>query len=74
MTGITVMAELTWMTEITRMRDVIRVTETQGAEELFVMASEAKTLQPIARVVSVYCRIDYELDLSNRLAIVLQTW
>ena len=37
------------------------------------MASEAKILQLIARV-AVYCRIDYELDLSNRHAIVLQTW
>ena len=36
------------------------------------MASEAKTLQLIARVASVYCRIDYELDLSNRHAIVLR--
>ena len=43
----------------------------QGAEELFVMASEAKILQPIVRVASVYCRIDYDLDLSNRHAIVL---
>ena len=42
----------------------------QGAEELFVMAREAKTLQPIARVASVE-RIDYELDVSNRHAIVL---
>ena len=46
----------------------------QGAEELLVMASEEKILQPIVRVASVYCRIDYELDLSNRHAIVLQTW
>ena len=38
------------------------------------MASEAKILQLIARVASVYCRIDYELDLSNRHAIVLRTW
>ena len=45
----------------------------QRAEELFVMASEAKILQPIVRVASVYCRIDYDLDLSNRHAIVLQT-
>ena len=45
-----------------------------GAEELFVMASEAKILQLIVRVVSVHFRIDYELDLSNRHAIVLQTW
>jgi len=29
------------------------------------MVSEAKILQPIARVASVYCRIDYELDLSK---------
>ena len=36
------------------------------------MASEAKILQPIARVASVYCRINHELDLSNRHAIVLQ--
>ena len=47
---------------------------TQGAEELFVMASEAKILQPIGRVVFVYRRIDCELDLSNSLAMVLQTW
>ena len=48
----------------------------QDAEELFVimMASEAKILQPIARFASVYFRIDYELDPSNRHAIVLQTW
>ena len=46
----------------------------QGAEELLVMASEEKILQPIVRVASVYCRIDYELDPSNRHAIVLQTW
>ena len=46
----------------------------QSAEELFVMASEAKILQLIARVASDYCRIDYELDLSNRHAIELQTW
>ena len=45
----------------------------QGAEELLVMASEEKILQPIVRVASVYCRIDYELDLLNRHAIVLQT-
>ena len=38
------------------------------------MASEEKILQPIVRVASVYCRIDYELDLLNRHAIVLQTW
>ena len=38
------------------------------------MASEAKILQLIVRVVSFYFRIDYELDLSNRHAIVLQTW
>ena len=36
------------------------------------MASEAKIFQPIARVASVYCRINHELDLSNRHAIVLQ--
>ena len=36
------------------------------------MASEAKILQPIAPVASVYCRINHELDLSNRHAIVLQ--
>ena len=36
------------------------------------MASEAKILQPIARVASVYCRISHELDLSNRHAIGLQ--
>ena len=46
----------------------------QGAEELLVMASEEKILRPIVRVASVYCRIDYELDLLNRHAIVLQTW
>ena len=46
----------------------------QGAEELLVMASEEKILQPIVRVASVYYRIDYELDPSNRHAIVLQTW
>ena len=44
----------------------------QGAEELFVMASEAKILQPIVRVASLYRSI--ELDLSNRHVIVLQTW
>ena len=43
---------------------------TQGTEESFVMASEAKILQLIAQVASVYCRIDGELDLSNRDAIV----
>ena len=42
---------------------------TQGAEELFVMASEAKYLQPNARVASDYYRIYHELDLSNRHAI-----
>ena len=42
----------------------------QGTEELFVMSSEAKILQPIAQVASDYCRIDYDLDLSNRHAIV----
>ena len=47
---------------------------TTGAEELFVMASEGKILQLIARVASDYWIIDYELDLSNRHAIVLQTW
>ena len=36
------------------------------------MASEAKILQPIARFASVYCKMDYELDPSNRHAIVLQ--
>lgn len=36
------------------------------------MASEAKTLQPITRVASIYCRINHELDLLNRHAIVLQ--
>ena len=50
-------------------RDVL-----QGGEELSVMASEAQILQPIVGVAFVYCRIDYELDLSNRHAIVLQTW
>ena len=34
----------------------------QGAEELFVMANEAKILLPNERVASVYCRIYYELD------------
>ena len=29
------------------------------------MASEAKILKAIAQVTSVYCRINYELDLSN---------
>ena len=29
------------------------------------MASEAKILQPIARVVSVYCRINHELHLQT---------
>ena len=29
------------------------------------MVSKAKILQQIARVASIYCRIDYELDLSN---------
>ena len=38
------------------------------------MVSEAEISQPIARVASVCCRIDYELDLSNRHEIVLQTW
>ena len=33
-----------------------------------------KILQPIARVASIYCRIDYKLDLSNRHEIVLQIW
>ena len=47
--------------------------KTQGAEEVSVMVSEAKILQPIARFTSVCCRIDYELDLSNLHAIVLQT-
>ena len=42
--------------------------------ELFVMVSEGRILQQIARVVSIYCRIDYKLDLSNRHEIVLQTW
>ena len=37
------------------------------------MTSEAKILQPIVRVASVCGRIDYELDLSNRQAIVLIT-
>ena len=37
-------------------------TDTQGAEELFVMGSKAKILQSIARVASVYCRIGYELE------------
>ena len=36
------------------------------------MTSEAEILQPIARVASVYCRINHELDLSNRHAIELQ--
>ena len=31
--------------------------------ELFVMVSEGRILQQIARVVSIYCRIDYKLDL-----------
>ena len=44
--------------------------EAQGAWELFVMASEGRILQPIARVASIYCRIDYKLDLSNRHEIV----
>ena len=38
------------------------------------MASEAKILQPIVRVASLYRSIDYELDLSNRHVIVLETW
>ena len=33
----------------------------QGAEELFMTASEAKILQPTARVASVCCSLDYEL-------------
>ena len=38
-------------------------TDTQGAQELLkVMVSKAKILQSIARVASVYCRIDYELE------------
>ena len=44
----------------------------QGAEELFVMANEAKILLPNERVASVYCRIYYELDFSNSRAVVLQ--
>ena len=40
-----------------------------GAEELFVMGSAAKILQPCKK-----CKIDYEYDLSNPHAIVLQTW
>ena len=46
----------------------------QGAEVLFVMVSETKISQPIARFASVYCRTEYELDLSTLNAIVLQTW
>ena len=60
---------------ISRLRFQCRLTNSrdvpQGAEELFVMASEAQILQPIVRVASVYCRVDYDLDLSNRHAIVL---
>ena len=48
--------------------------KTHGAEEVFVMVSEAKTLQPIARFTSVCSRIDYELDLSNCHVMMLQTW
>ena len=43
----------------------------QSAEELFVMANEAKILLSNERVASAYCRIYYELDLSNSHAIVL---
>ena len=50
------------------------LTGSQDAEECIVMANEAKILQPMVRVASVYCRIDYERDPSNRQAIVLQTW
>ena len=35
------------------------------------MVSVAKILQPIARVASVYCRIDYKLDLSKCCAILV---
>ena len=34
----------------------------QGAEELFVLAREAKILQPIAQVASVYCQCSGALD------------
>ena len=47
---------------------------TRGVEELFVIASEVKILQPIAGVALIYCRIGYKFDLSNRHAIILQTW
>ena len=46
----------------------------QGAEELFVMANEAKILPPNESPLSVYRGIYYELDLSNSHAIVLLTW
>ena len=50
------------------------LTGSQDAEECIVMANEAKILQPMVRVASVYCRIDYARDPSNRQAIVLHTW
>ena len=36
-------------------------TQAQGAEELSLIATEAKILLPNAQVASVYCRICYEL-------------
>ena len=43
----------------------------QGAEGLLAMVTEAEISQPIARVASVYCRIDHELDRSKCCAIVV---
>ena len=46
----------------------------QGAEELFVMTNKAKILRTNGRVASVYCRIYFELNLSNSHETVLLTW
>ena len=57
---------------------------TTGRRGVICDGKRSEMLQPIVRVASDYCRIDYELDLSeaiaafqersNRYAIVLQTW
>ena len=48
-----------------------RTTERRG---VIYDGKRSENLQPIVRVAAVYRRIDYELDLSNRHAIMLQTW
>ena len=45
-----------------RKRAALFQAQEQGAEELFMLAREARILQPIAQVASVYCRCSGALD------------